>query len=140
MKKILIFLAFTSMAFSIDMDALLNYNINSENVDEKLGETLYIKTYKCAACHGAKGEKASGTFSALDSKTASYLKSSLLKYQNDRDYGGKTRFVMQRYAKRLSHAEMDNIIAYIKGSDNLELPNSKNAEPAKKTQDGLFIE
>lgn len=140
MKKIFVLLALTNLAFCLNVDNFLNYNIDSENVDEKIGEELYTKIHKCSVCHGAKGERATGTFGAINSKTASMLKSSLLKYQTDKDFGGKTRVVMQRYASKLSHSDMDNIIAYIKGRDNVELPNSKNAEPAKKTQDGLFIE
>lgn len=139
MKKILFLLPLTlSLNAKLNTDSLLNYTF--DNTDSKLGKELFINTYKCNVCHGDLGEKSSGTFSALTSFSASRLKSMLKSYKNDRDFGGKTRFAMQRYAKKLSSKDMDNIISYIKGENNLELPNSKNAEPSKKTQDNLYLE
>lgn len=120
------------------MESLLNYTF--DDTDSNLGKELFISTHKCNTCHGDLGEKSSGTFNALSSYSASTLKSMLKSYKNDRDFGGKTRFAMQRYAKKLSNKDMDNIISYIKGKNNLELLNSKNAEPSKKTQDNLYLE
>lgn len=139
MKRLLTFIIFVNTLNAINTDDLLNYTF-SNDVDTNLGKELYINTFKCNVCHGDLGEKSSGTFNALNSYTASTLKSMLKSYKNDKDFGGKTRFAMQRYAKKLSNKDIDNIIAYIKGKENLELPNSKNAEPSKKTKDNLYLE
>ncbi|MBZ7984524.1 c-type cytochrome [Campylobacter sp. RM12647] len=139
MKKILLFLCIINSINAVTTDDLLNYTF-SDNLDINLGKELFINIHKCNSCHGDLGDKSSTTFKSLNTYSASTLKSMLKSYKNDKDFGGKTRFVMQRYANKLSNKDIDNIIAYIKGKDNLELPNSKHIEPAKKTKDNLYLE
>lgn len=137
MKKFLLFISLNLLA--LDTDSLLNYTFD-DNLDINNGKNLYIQKHKCNACHGDLGEKSSGTFSPLTTFTASELKSILKSYKNDRSFGGKTKAVMQRYSTKLSNKEIDEIIAYIKGKNNLDLPNFNTAEPRHKTENNLFID
>lgn len=138
MKKLLILSTSLTLFAGITSNDLLNYTFKGE-YDAKKGEELYIKTYKCNGCHGIKGERASGTFPKLNELTASSLKASLKAYKTDKDYGGKTRAAMQRYAVKLSNDDIDNIVVYLKGND-LYLDNDPDKEPDKITKDNLYIE
>lgn len=132
MLRVFMILIFMNFSFA---SAFLDYEIDPNKVNIKHGEELYINKFKCHGCHGKKGERSSGTFPKLNTQSASELKSALRKYKDDKNYGGKTRFAMQRYSNRLSHQDIDDIVAYIKNGDI-----SKDSEPNKKTANNLYLE
>ena len=123
--------------FGFDLKSLFTYTFDaSKNYDTQKGKELYFHN-KCHTCHGELGEKSSANFEALKDMSPADIKAALIGYDLE---GGATNRVT--HSRKLSHSDMDTLIAYIKGEDfavKLQAEDLLEKEPPQKTKHGIFI-
>lgn len=139
LRLILLVLVFKGLLFGINLKSIFDYTFstNKEYNPEK-GEEIYFQK-KCNICHGNQGEKIFSNSKKLKDMTPEQIKASLIAYTIE---SSKKSTQMALYAKELSHDDIDNIIAYLKGGDfafKLQEKELLEEEPAKKTKHGTFI-
>ena len=97
---------------------------------------LYFQK-KCQTCHGDNGERKIAGRALKDMKPED-IKSSLINFTLD----GGNSVNMAVHSKNLSHDEIDEIIAYVKGENfavELQVEDLLEEEPPQKTKHGIFI-
>ncbi|WP_213274424.1 c-type cytochrome [Campylobacter vulpis] len=123
--------------FGINLKSFFTYTFDSgKTYDMQKAKDLYFQK-KCQTCHGDTGErKISGK--ALKDMKPKDIKSSLINFTLE----GGNSVNMAVHSRNLSHAEIDEIIAYIKGEDfavELQVKDLLEEEPPQKTKHGIFI-
>ncbi|MBS4234963.1 cytochrome c [Campylobacter vulpis] len=123
--------------FGINLKSFFTYTFDSgKTYDMQKAKDLYFQK-KCQTCHGDTGErKISGK--ALKDMKPEDIKSSLINFTLE----GGNSVNMAVHSRNLSHAEIDEIIAYIKGEDfavELQVKDLLEEEPPQKTKHGIFI-
>ncbi|MBK1971047.1 c-type cytochrome [Campylobacter sp. TTU-622] len=138
-RLILLILVFKSLLFGINLKSIFDYTFNTnKEYDSQRGEEIYFQK-KCNVCHGNQGEKKFSNSKRLKDMTPEQIKASLIAYTLE---PSKTNTQMALYARELSHNDIDNIIAYLKGGDfafKIQEKELLEEEPPKKTEHGTFI-
>lgn len=121
---------------------LLNIGVNkNQNFNIKAGEIAYNKN--CLHCHGEKGEKrAMGASQKLSEMSAEDIEANFSEYGSDPEFGGKLKYIMQPYAKKISYRDLGNIIAYLKGENAFVIDdeNSGNTDiQTTPTEQGTYL-
>lgn len=120
---------------------LINIGINpNQNFNLARGQELYKR--QCAHCHGNKGEKKPfGSSRKLSKLSAKQIVDIVGNYADDASYGGKNKQLMRPAAMRVSHRDLGDIVAYLKGENALIFTNKGNAPiSTKPTKQGVYIE
>ncbi len=102
------------------------------------GQEIYIK--KCSSCHGKNGEK------VAFSKTSPLIKLSALNIQDrvkayrSGNFGGSGKMIMSVEARKISNADLKEIIKFLKGENSLN--DKKEDEEILKTptKQGIYLE
>lgn len=126
--------------FGISLKSIFSYTFDA-NKQYNLAEAkkIYFKN-KCNVCHGDNGEKSTSRYRALKDMSAEDIKTVLMGYTLDN--ASTMTSQMALYAKNLSHDDMDNIIAYIKGDNfalDLQVKDLIEKEPSQKTKHNIFL-
>jgi len=139
MKRfVMLFCLLSTGAFCIELKSLFTYTFDeNKHYDLEKAKDLYFKK-KCDVCHGIQGEKQGVGKKALKDMSASDLKAKLIAYSLGADSTSSSQ--MSFYAKNLSHKQMDEIIAYIKGGNLTQDQQLSEQEIPKKTKYGTFIQ
>lgn len=101
---------------------------------------LYFKN-KCNVCHGDNAEKSITGSKVLKDMSPEDIKAALVGYTLDGSTSTNAS-QMAFYARSLSHDDMDNIIAYIKGGNfavDLQVKDLLEEEPPQKTKHNTFL-
>ncbi|XGQ70417.1 cytochrome c [Campylobacter hepaticus] len=127
--------------FGINLKSLFTYTFNAnKQYDIQKAQTIYFKN-KCNTCHGDKGEKSLAGSRVLQDMSAQDIKAALISYTLDSSTSTRSS-QMAFYARKLSHDDMDYIIAYIKGENfalDLQVQDLLEEEPAQKTKHNTFL-
>ncbi|ARE81019.1 c-type cytochrome [Campylobacter helveticus] len=123
--------------FGVNLKSFFTYTFDAgKTYDMQKARDLYFQK-KCQTCHGDNGErKISGK--ALKDMKPEDIKYSLINFTLE----GGNSVNMAVHSRNLSHAEIDEIIAYIKGEDfavELQVKDLLEEEPPQKTKHGIFI-
>ncbi|TKX29897.1 c-type cytochrome [Campylobacter estrildidarum] len=126
--------------FGVNLKSFLTYTFDA-NKQYNLAEAkkIYFKN-KCNACHGDNAEKNTSRFRALKDMSAEDIKSALIGYTLENSSTITSQMAL--YSKNLSHDDIDNIIAYIKGDNfavELQVKDLTEEEPAQKTKHNIFL-
>ncbi|MBZ7936412.1 c-type cytochrome [Campylobacter sp. B0100352/1] len=126
--------------FGVSLKSIFGYTFDA-NKQYNLAEAkkIYFKN-KCNVCHGDNGEKSTSRFKALKDMSAEDIKTALMGYTLDNTSTMTSQMAL--YAKNLSHDDMDNIIAYVKGDNfalDLQVKDLIEEEPPKKTEHNIFL-
>lgn len=134
---------------SIFVVALLGINLKSfftytfdanKQYDMKKAKNLYFQN-KCNTCHGDNAEKSVAGSRVLKDMSPEDIKGALIAYTLDSS-SSITASQMAFFARNLSHDDIDNIIAYIKGENfalDLQTKDLLESEPAQKTEHNIFL-
>ncbi|KAA6225391.1 c-type cytochrome [Campylobacter sp. LR291e] len=144
LNRLIFILFFLSLnfAFGVSLKSLFDYSFDADKVyDTQRAKELYFKK-RCNTCHGDMGEKKLTGSRRLRDMNAQDIKSSLIDYAlgNNSQTAGSVQMAI--YANSLTHDEMDELIAYIKGENfviELQIQDLIEQEPPKKTKHGTFI-
>ncbi|MFQ6341397.1 c-type cytochrome [Campylobacter sp. VTCC 70190] len=130
-----------AMLFGVNLKSFLTYTFDAnKQYDIEKARTLYFKN-KCNTCHGDTGEKGVAGSRILKDMSAEDIKGALIGYTLDSSTT-TTASQMAFYARNLSHEDIDNIIAYIKGGNfalDLQVKDLLEEEPAQKTKHNIFL-
>ena len=128
-------------AFGINLKSFLTYTFDAnKDYDFEKGKELYFKN-KCNSCHGDNAEKSVSGSKMLKDMKPEEIKSSLIGYSLDGSTSSNAAH-MAIYSSKISHNDIDNIIAYIKGANfavDLQIKDLKEEEPAQKTKHNTFL-
>ena len=123
--------------FGVNLKSFFTYTFDaSKNYDMQKARDLYFQK-KCQTCHGDNGERKIVGRALKDMKPED-IKSSLINFTLD----GGSSVNMAVHSKNLSHDEIDEIIAYVKGENfavELQVEDLLEEEPPQKTKHGTFI-
>lgn len=137
MKWIFISSIFIVGLFGVSLKSFFTYTFDaSKNYDMQSAKDLYFRN-KCQTCHGEVGEKSAANFRALKDMRPEEIKAALIGYTLE---GGAVN--MAFHSRKLSHSDIDEIIAYVKGGDfavELQVKDLLEEEPPQKTKHGTFI-
>ncbi|MBZ7930794.1 MULTISPECIES: c-type cytochrome [Campylobacter] len=126
--------------FGVSLKSIFGYTFDANKKYNLIEAKKIYFNNKCNICHGDNGEKSSPRFKALKDMSAEEIKTALMGYTLDN--ASTMTSQMALYAKNLSHDDMDNIIAYIKGGDfalDLQVKDLIEKEPPKKTEHNIFL-
>lgn len=132
---------FVVALFGINLKSFFTYTFDvNKQYDMTRAKDLYFKN-KCNVCHGDNAEKSITGSKVLKDMSPEDIKAALVGYTLD----GSTSVnasQMAFYARNLSHDDMDNIIAYIKGGNfavDLQVKDLLEEEPPQKTKHNTFL-
>ncbi|MBM0637226.1 cytochrome c [Campylobacter sp. VicNov18] len=127
--------------FGINLKSLFTYTFDvNKKYDMEKAKTIYFKN-KCHTCHGDNAQKSVIGSRILKDMSAQDLKAALIGYTLDSS-ASATASQMAFYARNLTHDDMDNIIAYIKGGNfalDLQVQELLEEEPKQKTKHNTFL-
>lgn len=128
---------FLAGIFGVNVKSFFTYTFDaSKDYDIQKAKKLYFSN-KCHTCHGEVGEKSAVDFRALKDMKPEEIKAALISHGLK---GGVTN--MAFHSNKLSHNEIDELIAYLKGKNfaiELQAKDLLEKEPSQKTQHGTFI-
>ncbi|EIC9323924.1 c-type cytochrome [Campylobacter coli] len=140
-RYLTIFSIFVVALFGINLKSFFTYTFDAnKQYDMVQAKDLYFKN-KCNTCHGDNAEKSVAGSRVLKDMSPEDIKAALVGYTLD---GGTSANASQMafYARNLSHDDMDNIIAYIKGGNfavDLQVKDLLEEEPPQKTKHNTFL-
>ncbi|EKJ5662660.1 c-type cytochrome [Campylobacter coli] len=140
-RYLTIFSIFVVALFGINLKSFFTYTFDAnKQYDMVQAKDLYFKN-KCNTCHGDNAEKSVAGSRVLKDMSPEDIKAALVGYTLD---GSTSANVSQMafYARNLSHDDMDNIIAYIKGGNfavDLQVKDLLEEEPPQKTKHNTFL-
>ncbi|TKX33164.1 c-type cytochrome [Campylobacter aviculae] len=126
--------------FGVNLKSFLTYTFDTnKQYDMAKAKDLYFKN-KCNTCHGDNAEKSTARFKALKDMSAEDIKTALIGFTLENSSTRTSQMAL--VAKNLSHDDIDNIIAYIKGDDfaiELQVKDLIEEEPEQKTKHNIFL-
>lgn len=122
-------------------DSFISVGIN-KNQKFSIEKGLIAYENNCKSCHGEKGNtRAMGVSRKLSELSAEEIESQVRAYAIDAEYGERTRFVMQPFARKVSSKELGNIIAYLKGTESFKQDENENDDvQTKPTKQGTYLQ
>lgn len=127
--------------FAVNLKSFFTYTFDAnKQYDMQKAKELYFNN-KCNVCHGDKAEKSVSGSRKLKDMSPEDIKAALIGYTLDGSTSANAA-QMAFYAKKLSHDDMDNIIAYIKGGNfavELQVKDLLEEEPPQKTKHNTFL-
>ncbi|EAH5484203.1 TPA: c-type cytochrome [Campylobacter coli] len=132
---------FVVALFGINLKSFFTYTFDAnKQYDMAQAKDLYFKN-KCNVCHGDNAEKSITGSKVLKDMSPEDIKAALVGYTLDGSTSANAS-QMAFYARNLSHDDMDNIIAYIKGGNfavDLQVKDLLEEEPPQKTKHNTFL-
>ncbi|EML8145896.1 c-type cytochrome [Campylobacter jejuni] len=132
---------FVVALFGISLKSFFTYTFDAnKQYDMEKAKALYFQN-KCNTCHGDNAEKSVIGSRILKDMSPEDIKGALIGYTLDSS-SSTTASQMAFYARNLSHEDIDNIIAYIKGGNfalDLQAKDLLEEEPAQKTKHNIFL-
>ncbi|HIF9959331.1 TPA: c-type cytochrome [Campylobacter coli] len=132
---------FVVALFGINLKSFFTYTFDAnKQYDMAQAKDLYFKN-KCNVCHGENAEKSITGSKVLKDMSPEDIKAALVGYTLDGSTSANAS-QMAFYARNLSHDDMDNIIAYIKGGNfavDLQVKDLLEEEPPQKTKHNTFL-
>ncbi|EGK7561235.1 c-type cytochrome [Campylobacter coli] len=132
---------FVVALFGINLKSFFTYTFDAnKQYDMTQAKDLYFKN-KCNVCHGDNAEKSITGSKVLKDMSPEDIKAALVGYALDGSTSANAS-QMAFYARSLSHDDMDNIIAYIKGGNfavDLQVKDLLEEEPPQKTKHNTFL-
>ncbi len=139
-RYLTIFSIFVVALFGINLKSFFTYTFDAnKQYDMVQAKDLYFKN-KCNTCHGDNAEKSVAGSRVLKDMSPEDIKAALVGYTLDGSTSNASQ--MAFYARNLSHDDMDNIIAYIKGGNfavDLQVKDLLEEEPPQKTKHNTFL-
>ncbi|EAL5561796.1 c-type cytochrome [Campylobacter coli] len=140
-RYLTIFSIFVVVLFGINLKSFFTYTFDAnKQYDMVQAKDLYFKN-KCNTCHGDNAEKSVAGSRVLKDMSPEDIKAALVGYTLDGSTSANAS-QMAFYARNLSHDDMDNIIAYIKGGNfavDLQVKDLLEEEPPQKTKHNTFL-
>lgn len=140
-RYLTIFSIFVIALFGINLKSFFTYTFDAnKQYDMVQAKDLYFKN-KCNTCHGDNAEKSVAGSRVLKDMSPEDIKAALVGYTLDGNTSANAS-QMAFYARNLSHDDMDNIIAYIKGGNfavDLQVKDLLEEEPPQKTKHNTFL-
>ncbi|HEB7578508.1 c-type cytochrome [Campylobacter coli] len=140
-RYLTIFSIFVLALFGINLKSFFTYTFDAnKQYDMVQAKDLYFKN-KCNTCHGDNAEKSVAGSRVLKDMSPEDIKAALVGYTLDGSTSANAS-QMAFYARNLSHDDMDNIIAYIKGGNfavDLQVKGLLEEEPPQKTKHNTFL-
>ena len=140
-RYLTIFSIFVVALFGINLKSFFTYTFDAnKQYDMVQAKDLYFKN-KCSTCHGDNAEKSVAGSRVLKDMSPEDIKAALVGYTLDGSTSANAS-QMAFYARNLSHDDMDNIIAYIKGGNfavDLQVKDLLEEEPPQKTKHNTFL-
>ncbi|EOH3964483.1 cytochrome c [Campylobacter coli] len=140
-RYLTIFSIFVVALFGINLKSFFTYTFDAnKQYDMVQAKDLYFKN-KCNTCHGDNAEKNVAGSRVLKDMSPEDIKAALVGYTLDGSTSANAS-QMAFYARNLSHDDMDNIIAYIKGGNfavDLQVKDLLEEEPPQKTKHNTFL-
>ncbi|EKS3204395.1 c-type cytochrome [Campylobacter coli] len=140
-RYLTIFSIFVVALFGINLKSFFTYTFDAnKQYDMVQAKDLYFKN-KCNTCHGDNAEKSVAGSRVLKDMSPEDIKAALVGYTLDGSTSANAS-QMAFYARNLSHDDMDNIIAYIKGENfavDLQVKDLLEEEPPQKTKHNTFL-
>ncbi|EOH6716316.1 cytochrome c [Campylobacter coli] len=140
-RYLTIFSIFVVALFGINLKSFFTYTFDAnKQYDMVQAKDLYFKN-KCNTCHGDNAEKSVAGSRVLKDMSPEDIKAALVGYTLDGSTFANAS-QMAFYARNLSHDDMDNIIAYIKGGNfavDLQVKDLLEEEPPQKTKHNTFL-
>ncbi|EAH6518292.1 cytochrome C [Campylobacter coli] len=140
-RYLTIFSIFVVALFGINLKSFFTYTFDAnKQYDMVQAKDLYFKN-KCNTCHGDNAEKSVAGSRVLKDMSPEDIKAALVGYTLDGSTSANAS-QMAFYARNLSHDDMDNIIAYIKGGNfavDLQVKDLLEEEPPQKTKYNTFL-
>ncbi|EAJ8561604.1 c-type cytochrome [Campylobacter coli] len=140
-RYLTIFSIFVVALFGINLKSFFTYTFDAnKQYDMVQAKDLYFKN-KCNTCHGDNAEKSVAGSRVLKDMSPEDIKAALVGYTLDGSTSANAS-QMAFYARNLSHDDMDNIIAYIKGGSfavDLQVKDLLEEEPPQKTKHNTFL-
>ncbi|EDA5625295.1 cytochrome c [Campylobacter coli] len=140
-RYLTIFSIFVVALFGINLKSFFTYTFDAnKQYDMVQAKDLYFKN-KCNTCHGDNAEKSVAGSRVLKDMSPEDIKAALVGYTLDGSTSANA-LQMAFYARNLSHDDMDNIIAYIKGGNfavDLQVKDLLEEEPPQKTKHNTFL-
>ncbi|EAI3387812.1 TPA: c-type cytochrome [Campylobacter coli] len=140
-RYLAVFSVFVVALFGINLKSFFTYTFDAnKQYDMVQAKDLYFKN-KCNTCHGDNAEKSVVGSRTLKDMSPEDIKAALVGYTLDGSTSANAS-QMAFYARNLSHDDMDNIIAYIKGGNfavDLQVKDLLEEEPAQKTKHNTFL-
>ncbi|ECL7449236.1 cytochrome c [Campylobacter coli] len=140
-RYLTIFSIFVVALFGINLKSFFTYTFDAnKQYDMVQAKDLYFKN-KCNTCHGDNAEKSVAGSRVLKDMSPEDIKAALVGYTLDGSTSANAS-QMVFYARNLSHDDMDNIIAYIKGGNfavDLQVKDLLEEEPPQKTKHNTFL-
>lgn len=140
-RYLTIFSIFVVALFGINLKSFFTYTFDAnKQYDMVQAKDLYFKN-KCNTCHGDNAEKSVAGSRVLKDMSPEDIKAALVGYTLDGSTSANAS-QMAFYARNLSHDDMDNIIAYIKGGNfavGLQVKDLLEEEPPQKTKHNTFL-
>ncbi|EAJ7725624.1 c-type cytochrome [Campylobacter jejuni] len=132
---------FVVALFGINLKSFFTYTFDTnKQYDMEKAKALYFQN-KCNTCHGDNAEKSVIGSRILKDMSPEDIKGALIGYTLDSS-SSTTASQMAFYARNLSHEDIDNIIAYIKGGNfalDLQVKDLLEEEPVQKTKHNIFL-
>lgn len=132
---------FVVALFGINLKSFFTYTFDAnKQYDMTQAKDLYFKN-KCNVCHGDNAEKSITGSKVLKDMSPEDIKAALVGYTLDGSTSANAS-QMAFYTRNLSHDDMDNIIAYIKGGNfavDLQVKDLLEEEPPQKTKHNTFL-
>ena len=140
-RYLTIFSIFVVALFGINLKSFFTYTFDAnKQYDMVQAKDLYFKN-KCNTCHGDNAENSVAGSRVLKDMSPEDITAALVGYTLDGSTSANAS-QMAFYARNLSHDDMDNIIAYIKGGNfavDLQVKDLLEEEPPQKTKHNTFL-